>query len=81
LRTTSAGGLQPGEQPILWFSTATFWEPTANKAVADATDPTGSRWLSMKETALICRGLFRFGALAKERREQPINSKRKNEDL
>jgi hypothetical protein len=28
----AVAGVPPGEQPIVWFSTALDWEPTANKS-------------------------------------------------
>jgi len=47
--------LEPGEKPVLWFSLAPFWEPTASKAVEDKTSASGFRRLSMEETAYLGR--------------------------
>jgi len=51
--------VEPGERPILWFSTHPHFEPTATKMVISAD---GSyRGLSVEETEQQGGGLFRFG--------------------
>lgn len=41
--------IDKGERPAVWFTAATFWEPTAEKGVHDPTSPTGTRILTMLE--------------------------------
>lgn len=55
----TAIGVRPPELPLLWFSSAPYWEPTACKAIL--TGPGTIRTLTMRETYAYCEGLVRFG--------------------
>src|ERR1700741_1052892 len=57
LRPTDTG-IGPSERPVLWFSTAPYWEPTSAKGLATGG---ASRTLSMQENAEMGEGLYRFG--------------------
>lgn len=51
--------IEPGEKPILWFSTNQVWEQTANKMLEL---PDGTlRLLTMEGSRKLGGGLFRFG--------------------
>jgi hypothetical protein len=59
----------PDERPVLWFSTAPYWEPTAAKMTPWTSieerlkAPDGGfpfRPLSMRETCEMGEGLYRF---------------------
>jgi hypothetical protein len=55
----ATAGVPPGEKPIVWFSTAPDWEPTANKAWRN---PDGTiAHLDREQTAKLAGGLVRFG--------------------
>lgn len=55
---TVISGAGPRERPVLWFSTAEPWEPTACKAVSEEGK---LRTLTMAETKQLGFGLVRFG--------------------
>jgi hypothetical protein len=56
----SSVGVAAGEQPILWFSSEQFWEPTAQKALVQNGELIR---LGMKGTFERGGGLVRFGVL------------------
>jgi hypothetical protein len=67
----STAGIGPDERPVLWFSTAPYWEPTAAKMIArsmkerlESEDGLPFRRLSMQENTEMGEGLYRFGLSA-----------------
>jgi hypothetical protein len=67
LRPTDAG-IGPDERPVLWFSTAPYWEPTSAKMRVrtpqerlTSIDGLPFRRLSMQENAEMGERLYRFG--------------------
>jgi hypothetical protein len=60
LRPTDVG-IGPAERPVLWFSTAPYWEPTSAKGWSQPFQDGPPRTLSMQENAERGEGLYRFG--------------------
>jgi hypothetical protein len=67
LRPTDVG-IGPDERPVLWFSTAPYWEPTSarmrprsSQERLAAKDSLPFHRLSMQENAELGEGLYRFG--------------------
>jgi hypothetical protein len=82
LRPTDAY-IEPGERPVLWWSTNPYWEPTSAKVtgqsfkeVITSGNPRLAcrRW--MQETAELGEGLYRFGLPVRELIRWPEIGKR-----
>lgn len=54
-------GVEPPEQPILWFSTHPRYEPSALKPIEAPTTREGIRLLTLDEMYEMADGLYRFG--------------------
>lgn len=54
-------GVEPPEQPILWFSTHPRYEPSALKPIADPATGKIIRLLTLDEMYEMADGLYRFG--------------------
>lgn len=52
-------GVPPHEIPVVWFSLARFWEPTASKRLVD-TDSGAERIATLAEMTQFANGLVRF---------------------
>jgi hypothetical protein len=57
----ASAGVQPPEEPILWFSTHPVFEPTALKPAGDE-NGNFIRMLSLDELSEMAGGLYRFGS-------------------